>query len=44
VIWCTGFTGDLSWLELPVVDTAVRRCTATGRRRYPGCISSGFRG
>jgi putative flavoprotein involved in K+ transport len=32
VVWCTGFTGDLSWVRLPIVD-------AEGRPRHDGCAS-----
>lgn len=32
IIWCTGFTGDLSWVRLPVLDDA-------GRPRHDGCAS-----
>jgi putative flavoprotein involved in K+ transport len=30
VIWCTGFTGDLSWAQLPITDE-------TGTVRHDGC-------
>jgi putative flavoprotein involved in K+ transport len=30
VIWCTGFTGDLSWVQLPITDEA-------GAPRHDGC-------
>jgi putative flavoprotein involved in K+ transport len=32
VIWCTGFTGDLSWARLPILDDA-------GRPRHDRCAS-----
>jgi len=32
VIWCTGFTGDLSWVRLPILD-------GDGRPRHDGCAS-----
>jgi putative flavoprotein involved in K+ transport len=32
IIWCTGFTGDLSWVQLPILD-------AEGRPRHDGCAS-----
>lgn len=32
VVWCTGFTGDLSWARLPILD-------ADGRPRNDGCAS-----
>jgi putative flavoprotein involved in K+ transport len=32
VIWSTGFTGDLSWVHLPVADDE-------GRPRHDGCAS-----
>jgi putative flavoprotein involved in K+ transport len=42
VIWCTGFTGDLSWVHLPVLDAAgaVRheRCASP----VPGLSYAGF--
>jgi putative flavoprotein involved in K+ transport len=36
VIWCTGFTGDLSWLELPVVDEAGAPVHRDGATSVPG--------
>lgn len=36
VIWCTGFTGDLSWLELPVVDKAGAPVHRDGATSVPG--------
>jgi putative flavoprotein involved in K+ transport len=42
IIWCTGFTGDLSWVHLPVLDEAgaVRheRCASP----VPGLWYAGF--
>ncbi|MDX6231992.1 MAG: putative flavoprotein involved in transport, partial [Nocardioidaceae bacterium] len=32
IIWCTGFTGDLSWVRLPILD-------GEGRPRHNGCAS-----
>jgi putative flavoprotein involved in K+ transport len=32
IIWCTGFTGDLSWVRLPILD-------AEGRPRHDGCAA-----
>jgi putative flavoprotein involved in K+ transport len=32
IIWCTGFTGDLSWVRLPILD-------GEGRHRHDGCAS-----
>jgi len=32
IIWCTGFTGDLSWVRLPVLGS-------DGRPRHDGCAS-----
>jgi putative flavoprotein involved in K+ transport len=32
IIWCTGFTGDLSWVRLPILD-------ADGRPRHGRCAS-----
>jgi putative flavoprotein involved in K+ transport len=32
IVWCTGFTGDLSWVRLPVLD-------GDGRLRHDGCAS-----
>jgi putative flavoprotein involved in K+ transport len=32
IIWCTGFTGDLSWARLPILD-------ADGWPRHDGCAS-----
>lgn len=44
VIWCTGFTGDLSWVRLPVLDEAgaVRhdRCASP----VPGLWHAGYPG
>ena len=36
VIWCTGFTGDLSWLELPVLDKAGAPVHRDGATSVPG--------
>jgi putative flavoprotein involved in K+ transport len=36
VIWCTGFTGDLSWLELPVLDDAGAPVHRDGATSVPG--------
>jgi putative flavoprotein involved in K+ transport len=33
VVWCIGFTGDLSWVDLPVVDD-------TGSLRNNGCAAA----
>ena len=36
VIWCTGFGGDLSWLELPVVDATGAPVHRDGATAVPG--------
>ena len=36
VIWCTGFRGDLSWLELPVLDEAGAPVHHSGATAVPG--------
>ena len=33
VLWCTGFTGDFSWLDPALLDT-------TGRPRHAGCAGA----
>jgi putative flavoprotein involved in K+ transport len=32
IIWCTGFKGDLSWVQMPLLDAA-------GSLRHDGCAS-----
>jgi putative flavoprotein involved in K+ transport len=36
VLWCTGFTGDLSWVNLPVLDDAGRPRNDRCRSAVPG--------
>lgn len=36
VIWCTGFTGDLSWVRLPVLDHAGRPLSTRCSTPVPG--------
>ncbi len=36
VLWCTGFTGDLSWVRLPVLDDAKRPRNDRCRSPIPG--------
>jgi putative flavoprotein involved in K+ transport len=36
IIWCTGFTGDVSWLHLPVLNAAGRPLHDSGATAEPG--------
>ena len=36
VIWCTGFTGDFSWLHLPILDDAGQPVYVEGATTEPG--------
>lgn len=36
IIWCTGFTGDFSWVHLPVIDDAGRPTHDGGATNEPG--------
>jgi putative flavoprotein involved in K+ transport len=36
IIWCTGFTGDVSWVHLPVIDGAGRPIHDGGVTTEPG--------
>jgi putative flavoprotein involved in K+ transport len=42
VIWCTGFTADFGWLELPVLDDAGRPIHRRGVSPIPGVYFLGF--
>jgi putative flavoprotein involved in K+ transport len=36
IIWCTGFTGDFSWVHLPVLDAAGQPAHQAGATAEPG--------
>jgi hypothetical protein len=36
IVWCTGFTGDCSWVRLPVLDAAGQPIHDGGATREPG--------
>jgi putative flavoprotein involved in K+ transport len=36
IIWCTGFTGDFSWVNLPVLNEAGQPEHDGGRTSEPG--------
>jgi putative flavoprotein involved in K+ transport len=42
VIWCTGFTGDFSWLDLPVIDDGGHPIHDSGVSAVPGITFLGF--
>jgi putative flavoprotein involved in K+ transport len=42
VIWCTGFTSDFGWLEVPVLDDAGRPMHRRGISPVPGLYFLGF--
>jgi putative flavoprotein involved in K+ transport len=42
VIWCTGFTSDFGWLEVPVLDDAGRPMHRRGISPIPGLYFLGF--
>jgi putative flavoprotein involved in K+ transport len=42
VIWCTGFTSDFGWLEVPVLDEAGRPVHRRGVSSVPGLYFLGF--
>ena len=42
VIWCTGFTGDLSYLDLPVLDASGQVRRQGSASEVPGLWFAGF--
>lgn len=42
VIWCTGFTGDFSWIDLPVTDELGQPRHSRGVGAVPGVYFVGF--
>ena len=42
VVWCTGFDGDFSWLQVPGLDAAGRPVHDQGRSTVPGLFFMGF--
>ena len=42
VVWCTGFEGDFSWLDVPGRDTAGRPVHDQGLSATPGLFFMGF--
>jgi putative flavoprotein involved in K+ transport len=36
IVWCTGFTGDFSWVRLPVIDDTGRPVHGGGATTAPG--------
>ena len=42
VIWCTGFTGDFSWIRLPVLDALGQPRHTRGVSPVPGLYFVGF--
>jgi putative flavoprotein involved in K+ transport len=42
VLWCTGFTGDLSWVRLPILDDAGRPNNNRCATPVPGLWLAGF--
>jgi putative flavoprotein involved in K+ transport len=42
IIWCTGFTGDFSWIDLPVTDANGKPAHHNGEAPVPGIYFIGF--
>lgn len=42
IIWATGFTGDFSWIHLPILDTDGRPTHVRGVSPVPGVYFIGF--
>ena len=42
IIWCTGFTADFSWIDLPVTETSGRPVHHNGEAVVPGIYFIGF--
>lgn len=42
IIWATGFTGDFSWIHLPILDTEGRPFHVRGVSPVPGLYFIGF--
>lgn len=42
VIWCTGFTADFSWIDLPITDDHGRPVHTNGVSEVPGIYFVGF--
>jgi len=42
IIWCTGFTADFSWIDLPVTETSGKPAHHNGEGPVPGIYFVGF--
>ena len=42
IVWSTGFTADISWIDLPVTDDAGKPAHYNGVSEVPGIYSIGF--
>jgi putative flavoprotein involved in K+ transport len=42
IIWCTGFTADFSWIDLPITETNGRPVHHNGEAVVPGIYYIGF--
>ena len=42
MIWCTGFTASLDWLQVPVTDEAGKPIHVRGISPVPGIYFLGF--
>lgn len=42
IIWCTGFTADFSWIDLPVTETNGKPVHHNGEAQVPGIYFVGF--
>lgn len=42
IIWCTGFTGDFSWIDLPVTEPSGKPVHHNGEALVPGIYFVGF--
>ncbi len=42
IVWCTGFTGDFSWVHLPILDTAGQPVQEEGATTEPGVWFTGL--
>jgi putative flavoprotein involved in K+ transport len=42
IIWCTGFTADFSWIDLPVTEASGKPVHHNGEAPVPGIYFIGF--